>query len=112
MEQLGDLADEIVPLFITLDPERDTLPILKDYISNFYPPILGLTGTLAETDVAAKTFRAFFRKEKSIDNDLKNYLISHTSAFYVIDPKYNIMTKQFKCGTIPDKIFACLTKIL
>ena len=56
MEQLGDKADKIVPLFINLDPERDTLPILKDYVSNFYPPILGLTGTPTETDVAAKTF--------------------------------------------------------
>ena len=56
MEQLGDKAEKIVPLFITFDPERDTLPILKDYVSNFHPSILGLTGTPAETDVAAKTF--------------------------------------------------------
>jgi protein SCO1/2 len=56
VEQLGDKAEKIVPLFITFDPERDTLPILKDYVSNFHPSILGLTGTPAETNVAAKKF--------------------------------------------------------
>ena len=101
-----------VPLFVTFDPVRDTLPILKDNVSNFYPSILGLTGTPAETDVAAKTFRAFFRKEKSDDNDPRNYLVSHTSAFYVIDPKDNIWIRQSKYGTTPDQVFAALAKIL
>ena len=66
MEQLGDKAEKIVPLFITFDPERDTLPILKDYVSNFHPSILGLTGTPAETDVATKTFRVFFEEKKQM----------------------------------------------
>ena len=79
MEQLGDKAEKIVPLFITFDPERDTLPILKDYVSNFHPSILGLTGTPAETNVAAKNFQAFFRKEKSNNNNPGNYFaIIHT----------------------------------
>ena len=73
VEQLGDKAEKIVPLFITFDHERDTLPILKDYVSNFHPSILGLTGTPAETNVAAKNFQAFFRKEKSNNNDPGNY---------------------------------------
>ena len=66
MEQLGDKAEKIVPLFITFDPERDTLLILKDYASNFHPSILGLTGTPAETNVAAKNFQAFFEKKNQI----------------------------------------------
>ncbi len=101
-----------MPLFVTFDPVRDTLPILKDNVSNFYPSILGLTGTPAETDVAAKTFQAFFRREKSDDNDPRNYLVSHTSAFYVINPKDKIMIKQFKYGIILDQMFAALAKIL
>jgi protein SCO1/2 len=112
VEQLGDKAEKTVPLFITFDPARDTLPILKDYVSNFHPSILGLTGTPAETDVAAKTFRAFFRKEKSDDNVPRDYLVSHTSAFYVIDPKDNIWIRQSKYGTTPDQVFAALAKIL
>jgi cytochrome oxidase Cu insertion factor (SCO1/SenC/PrrC family) len=66
LEQLGDKAEKIVPLFITFDPERDTLQILQDYVSNFHPSILGLTGTPAETDVATKTFRVFFEKKKQM----------------------------------------------
>ena len=88
---MGDKAEKIVPLFITFDPVRDTLPILKDYVSNFHPSILGLTRTPAETDVAAKNYRALFRKEKSDNNDPGNYLVNHTSAFYVIDPRDNII---------------------
>ena len=66
MEQLGDKADNIVQLFITFDPERDTFPLLKDYVSNFNPSILSLTGTAAETDVAIIDFQAFFKKKNQM----------------------------------------------
>ena len=66
MEQLGDKADNIVQLFITFDPERDTFPLLKDYVSNFNPSILSLTGTAAETDVAIIDFQAFFKKKNRV----------------------------------------------
>ena len=113
MEQLGDKAKNIVPLFISFDPERDTLPILKDYVSNFHPSILGLSGTPAEINDAAKNFQAFFRKEPPDDgDDPEDYLISHTSSFYVVDPTDNIIVKQFKYGTTADQMAAALAKIL
>ena len=60
MEQLGDKADNIVQLFINFDPERDTFPLLKDYVSNFHRSILSLTGTAAKTDVAIIASQTFF----------------------------------------------------
>ena len=62
MEQLGDKADNIVQLFINFDPERDTFPLLKDYVSNFHRSILSLIGTAAETEVAIIAFQAFLKR--------------------------------------------------
>ena len=55
-----------MPLFITFDPERNTLLLLKDYVSNFHPSILGLTGTPAETDFATIAFQSFFKKKNQM----------------------------------------------
>jgi protein SCO1/2 len=54
MGQLGPLADQIQPLFITVNPEPDTLPVLVDYTSAFDPPILSLSGSADQIASAAK----------------------------------------------------------
>lgn len=83
IERLGDVGKTITPVFISLDPERDTSPKLKDYLSNFHPSLVGLTGTTEEVAAAAKAYRVYFKKvadEKGI-----GYTIDHSSFYYLMD---------------------------
>ncbi|XP_059146380.1 protein SCO1 homolog, mitochondrial-like [Physella acuta] len=95
MEKLGkivktfdenpDLPD-LQPMFITLDPERDSPSVIKDYLKDFASPrIIGFTGTEDEIREIAKKFRAYFGKgPKDSDND---YIVDHTIITYLINPK-------------------------
>lgn len=62
---LGAKAAEVTPVFITVDPERDTPAVMKEYIGNFHPSILALTGTKEETDKAAQAFKAYYSVQKT-----------------------------------------------
>lgn len=74
----------IVPLFVTVDSERDTVERIKSYVSAFHPALIGLTGTVEQTTTAAKAYKVFFSKTKSeVD---KPYLIDHSSIIYIVDP--------------------------
>ena len=73
-------------LFISLDPERDTLEKLKKYTGYFHPNIIGVTGTIKELSMVAKTFGVNFEKKNSPDSAL-GYVIYHSSKIFVIDPQ-------------------------
>ena len=73
-------------LFISLDPERDTLEKLKKYTGYFHPNIIGVTGTIKELSMVAKTFDVNFEKKNSPDSAL-GYVIYHSSKIFVIDPQ-------------------------
>jgi protein SCO1 len=70
-------------LFITVDPERDTAPILKDYLSSFDDRLIGVTGTRDAIDAAMKSFRVYARKVPGSDPD--NYNVDHTALVYLMD---------------------------
>ncbi len=70
-------------LFITVDPERDTAPILKDYLSNFDERIIGVTGTRDSIDAAMKSFRVYARKVPG--SDANTYSMDHTALVYLMD---------------------------
>ncbi len=82
MDQLGPLAKQIQPLFITLDPERDTLPVLVDYTSAIDPRILGLSGSADQIASAAAAYRIYFAK-RVIGDD---YYMDHTATVHVVRP--------------------------
>ena len=73
-------------LFISLDPERDSLEKLKKYTGYFHPNITGVTGTIKELGVVAKIFGVNFEKKNSPDSAL-GYVIYHSSKIFVIDPQ-------------------------
>ena len=73
-------------LFISLDPERDTLEKLKKYTGYFHPNIIGVTGTIKELGMVAKIFGVNFEKKNSPDSAL-GYVIYHSSKIFVIDPQ-------------------------
>ena len=73
-------------LFISLDPERDSLEKLKKYTGYFHPYITGVTGTIKELGMVAKIFGVNFEKKNSPDSAL-GYVIYHSSKIFVIDPQ-------------------------
>jgi protein SCO1 len=80
LEALGADADRLTVALITVDPERDTPEVLADYISNFDPRIIGLTGSLRETARAAAGFRVSFEKVLAGDGD---YTMNHTAGVFL-----------------------------
>lgn len=82
MAQLGDEADKFVPLFVTVDPERDTVDALARYMTSFDPRIVALTGSTDEIASLAKSYRAYFRK---VPTGGQGYTMDHTATFYLMD---------------------------
>jgi len=82
MSQLGPLAERIQPLFITVDPERDTLPVLVDYTGAFDARILGLSGSAAQIASAAKAYSIYYAKRVFGDD----YYMDHTATIRVVRP--------------------------
>jgi protein SCO1/2 len=104
LNQLGKDADKIAPLFITLDPERDTPEQIKSYVQSFDNRFIGLTGTREQIDKVAKAYRVYHRKAKPSDEaDASNYTIDHSAFVYLIDGKGEYIT-HFSFGVPPDKM--------
>ncbi|ADJ21839.1 electron transport protein SCO1/SenC [Hyphomicrobium denitrificans ATCC 51888] len=83
LDQLGKKADDVVPLFITLDPERDTPEKMGEYIKNFSPRLVGLTGSASEIAATAKAYRVFYQKVPDEKNP-NNYSVDHSAFFYLM----------------------------
>lgn len=88
MKSLGPDADRVQVLFVTVDPERDTAELLKQYVPAFDPRFLGLRGDLLETDKTAKEFKVFYQKVPG--KKAGSYTMDHTAGSYVFDPQGRI----------------------
>lgn len=75
------LSAKVAPIFISVDPERDTPPVLKQFVDQFHPRFTGLTGSLDAINTVAKEYAVAFRKEPAGDS----YLIGHTQIAYLMD---------------------------
>lgn len=85
LDTLGSAADNVTPVFITVDPERDTPKLLADYVASFHPRLVGLTGNKEEVDtVVKKTFRVYAKKVKD-SNQPNSYTMDHASLIYLMD---------------------------
>ena len=82
LRALGPDADRTAALFVTVDPERDTPPVMKDYLSNFDPHLSGLTGDPAAVAAVAKAYRVYFKK---VPLDDGGYTMDHTAIVYLMD---------------------------
>ena len=82
LRALGPDADRTRALFITVDPERDTAPIMKDYLSSFDPHLLGVTGDPAAIAAVAKAYRVYYKK---VPLDEGGYTMDHTAITYLMD---------------------------
>lgn len=84
------LNKSIQPIFISLDPERDKPNVLKSYLENFNPNIIGLTGNKEDINKIIKKFKIYRNEVKSQDDDY--YTIDHTSLFYLLDSNDKYLT--------------------
>lgn len=87
VDLLGEQADWVQPIFITIDPERDTPEVLKDYVAAFHPKLIGLSGTPRQIADAAEGYRVYYNKldlptDEGADGD--DYLMGHTTSIYLI----------------------------
>jgi protein SCO1/2 len=88
LDKLGDQANIITPLFISVDPERDTPDILKKYLTAFHPRFIGLTGTVAQVEDIKKSYKVYAAKVK--DDTMTDYTVDHSSFIYLMDPQENL----------------------
>ncbi len=85
LDKIGPKADRITPLFITVDPERDTSVQLALYVQSFHPRLIGLTGTQAEIDQVVRAYRVYAKKVED-PRSTAGYTFDHSSIIYVMNP--------------------------
>ena len=83
------LANKIQPLFITVDPQRDTQEIMKNYVSLFHEKIIGLTGTPEQIEQAKQAYRVYAKKVQ--DETLTDYTVDHSSYIYLMSPDNQLL---------------------
>jgi protein SCO1 len=87
LDQLGEDRGLVQIAFITVDPQHDTLEVLRDYTSSFGPNFVGLTGELSAIRQVAKAFKVFFQKKPLPGGD---YTMDHSVAVYVLDKQARV----------------------
>jgi protein SCO1/2 len=109
-EKLGpDGPKKVNLVFITIDPERDTPKLMKGYVSNFGPTIVGLTGTPQQIAAVAHSYRVYYQKVPSKDGS--PYLMDHSSIVYLLDSRGRFVT-HFTHETKAETITAALQREL
>lgn len=105
LQDLGPLADRIAPLFITVDPVRDTPERLASYLENFDTRVIGLTGSSDQVAAVAKAYRVYYEPGKTEESGAD--LVSHSTFLYLMDPngKLNALFSQ---DVTPEKLTAAL----
>ncbi|MCP4185865.1 MAG: SCO family protein [Hyphomicrobiales bacterium] len=90
---MGKDAEYVQPLFVTVDPERDTISVMRDYVSAFHPSLIGLTGSKVALDSITSKYRVKYEKvsESGAIND--DYLVDHTAAVLLMGPGGEYLTR-------------------
>lgn len=101
MEKLGPARARFAPLFISVDPERDTPGVLKSYLKSFGPDLVGLTGTVAQIRAIAQEYRVYFTKHPLPNG---GYSVDHSSVIYLMDPNGKFVTYYDDASIGPDAL--------
>jgi len=94
-------AAQVVPVLITVDPERDTVEQLAEYVPLFHPRLIGLTGTPEQTAAAARAYRVYFNKVEEGDPDA--YLMDHSTFIYLMGPEGEYR-RHFGASATPEEV--------
>jgi cytochrome oxidase Cu insertion factor (SCO1/SenC/PrrC family) len=100
LDQLGKTGEPVQPLFITLDPDRDTAQHLANYVSSFHPRLIGLTGDANAIRQAARAYKVYYAKVPTAGGD---YTIAHSGYIYLMDRAGKYLG-FFPPGTPPDRM--------
>lgn len=95
------MEEEFVPLFVSVDPQRDTPTVLREYVANFHPSIIGLTGPKNLVDHMAKLFKVKYSLAPAEENTDEHYIIDHSAGLYFMSPT-GIFIRKFAHG-LPGK---------
>jgi len=109
LDQLGQEAEKVQPLFITVDPERDTAEHLKEYLQSFHPSFIGLTGDTSAIRAAADAFKVYYARVSNGQGD--DYTVDHTAFIYLMGADGGYVG-FFPPGTSPERIAEMLRKQL
>jgi cytochrome oxidase Cu insertion factor (SCO1/SenC/PrrC family) len=109
LDELGDGAKAVRPIFVTVDPERDTVPQMKLYAANFHPRLVALTGSAEQTAAAARAYRIYY--DKALHGAELDYLVDHSSFIYLMgrDGRY---LAHFGPDVTADAMAAAIKKYL
>ena len=107
LDEMGDAAEAVQPIFITVDPERDTAAFLAEYVANFHSRLVGLTGQRREIDKTAAAYRVYHAKVKAGPDD-EDYAVDHTNLVYLMGADGKFLT-VFRGATDPRKIATTIT---
>jgi protein SCO1/2 len=91
LEALGPQAPKIQPLFISIDPDRDTPDVLKEYVELFHPRIVGLTGSREQVEDIKKNFKIYASKVEMEHMGKDNYMMDHSTFTYFFSPEGELL---------------------
>ncbi|WP_262692210.1 SCO family protein [Kordiimonas aestuarii] len=109
LEKEGYNTTPLQPIFISIDPERDTVSALDDYVQDFHPRLVALTGTLEEIQDVAKKYRVYFKKRKQ--DGVEGYLMDHQSFIFVMGPDGDYV-RLFSAKDKPEDIASAFRPVL
>jgi protein SCO1/2 len=101
---------KVQPLFITIDPERDTPPVVADYVALFHPQIVGLTGTPAQVAAIARAYRIYYARSGG-EPDGTGYMMDHSAYLYLMAPDGTLLA-LYPRGTAAPQVTAAIRQRL
>lgn len=123
IDVLGDKADQVAPIFITIDPDRDTQEVMKEYFANFDNPPIGLTGTPEQIKQVADVYKAYYAKSKTAEDVPANhdgqmihqppndYNIDHSGYIYFMNSEGKYVS-HFPYNATPQELAKALNPYL
>ncbi|MEQ8667113.1 MAG: SCO family protein [Rhodospirillales bacterium] len=111
LDMLGDDAAKVTPLFVTVDPERDTVDQLSEYVKYFHPAIIGLTGSEQQIADVTKAYGVYYAKADGGTGDPQDYLMDHTSITYLMTPE-NTYAAHFSHSATAEDMAAGIRRVL
>lgn len=100
LNDMGKKADAITPVFVTIDPARDDVAAVRDYIGFFHPRLVGLTGTPAQVKSITDAFGVFYARARDT-GETSDYLMDHSSLIFLMDEEGRYVT-HIRTGTSPE----------
>lgn len=91
LENLGNDAQKLQPIFVAVDSKRDTRDVVREYLTSFDPRIVGVTGPKVEIDRAVKTFKAYYEIVPGTNRD--DYSVNHSAGMFLIDQQKRFVGK-------------------